>query len=101
MPFLNAQSIQFAEPLWLWLLIAPALLLIVWTRQFARRRKDARQLARMRQLPVRERFPFFGDSLYALCVIVATALIVVALARPGVVISLVRKGGVDLVVLLD
>ena len=33
--------------------------------------------------------------------ILATALVITALARPGVVASLVRTGGVDLVILLD
>ena len=98
---LNADTVTFAEAQWLWLLAVPALLLVAWARQFATRRRDARKLVRARQVPVRERFPFFGDSLFSLCLIVATALIVTALARPGVVVSLVRKGGVDLVVLLD
>lgn len=101
LPLVNAQTVQFAEPQWLWLLAVPAILLVVWARQFAARRRDAGRLARARQVPVRERFPFFGDSLFSLCLIVATGLIVLALARPGVVVSLVRTGGVDLVVLLD
>lgn len=94
-------SLQFAEPEWLWLLVVPGLLLALWLRHFTMRRKDARRLARTRQVPVRERFPFFGDSLFTLCLIVSTALLLVALARPGVVASLVRKGGVDMVILLD
>ena len=101
LPLLHPETIEFAEPLWLWLLLVPALLLVIWTRQLARRRRDVGRLARIRQVPVRERFGFFGDSLFSLCLIVATALIVVALARPGVVASLVRTGGVDIVVLLD
>src|SRR5688500_472792 len=95
------ESLKFAEPLWLWLLVVPGLLLAIWVRQFAVRRRDARRLARVRQTPARERFPFFGDSLFTLCLIVSTALMVIALARPGIVASLVRKGGVDMVVLLD
>lgn len=95
------ETLQFAEAQWLWLLIVPALLFVIWLRQFAIRRTDARRMARARQIPVRERFPIFGDSLFTLCLIISTALLIVALARPGVVASLVRKGGVDMVVLLD
>ncbi len=98
---LDLASIRFEEPQWLWLLIAPLLLLVVWVRQVARRQRDLRRFLRVRQVPVRQRFPLFGDSLFWLSLIIATTLLLTALARPGVVVSLVRKGGVDLVVLLD
>jgi hypothetical protein len=65
--FLNVQTLQFAEPLWLWLLIVPAVLLVVWIRQFARRRRDARVLTRSRLVPVRERFPFFRRTPRSRC----------------------------------
>jgi Ca-activated chloride channel family protein len=94
-------TIQFADPQWLWLLLAPAALLAVWVRQLVARRTDAMRLAAARRVPIRERLPFFGDTLFSLCLIAATALLVVAAARPGVVISAVRTGGVDLVILLD
>ncbi len=97
----NLETIQFAEPLWLWLLLAPGLLLILWLRRVQVRQRDARRLSRARQVPVLEHFPVLGPALFPLCLILATALIVVALARPGVVASLVRKGGIDLVILLD
>jgi Ca-activated chloride channel family protein len=98
---LHPETIQFAEPQFLWLLAVPGLLLVVWVRQLLRRRRDARRLTRLRQVPVRERFGLLGDSLFSLCLILATALVITALARPGVVASLVRTGGVDLVILLD
>lgn len=100
-PLTQPESIQFADPQWLWLLLVPALLLVIWVRQLGQRRRDARHLAEARRVPVRERLPFFGDTLFSLCFIGASALLIVALARPGVVLSMVRKGGVDLVVLLD
>ena len=65
------------------------------------RRRDVRQLAASRQVPVRERFPVFGDALFWLCAIIATALLFVALAQPRVVASTVHRAGVDIVVLLD
>lgn len=98
---LNLETIQFAEPLWLWLLLGPGLLLLLWLRRLLARHRDARGLSRARQVPVREHFPALGQALFPLCLILATALVIVALARPGVVASLVRKGGIDIVVLLD
>lgn len=98
---LNVETMQFAEPQWLWLLLVPALLLLIWLRRVRIRRRDAAALRRARQVPVQERFPVLGDALFSLCLILSTALVIVALARPGVVASLVRKGGIDLVILLD
>ena len=79
----------------------PGVLLALLVRQVIVRRRDARRLAATRQVPVRERFPVIGDALFWLSVIVATALLVVALAQPRVVVSAVRRAGVDMVVLLD
>jgi hypothetical protein len=98
---LDLQSLRFVEPQWLWLLLVPLLLLFGWIRQSVVRRRDVRRFVRTRQIPVRQRFPLFGDTLLWLCIIVATTLLILALARPGVVMSFVRNGGVDLVILLD
>lgn len=92
---------QFGEPILLWLLVVPAALLVLWVRECAARRADARRFGERRQVPVRERLPVFGEALSSLCVILAVAVLVFAVARPRVVTSLVRTGGVDLVVLLD
>jgi Ca-activated chloride channel family protein len=94
-------TLQFGEPQLLWLLVVPALLLVAWVRHIQVRRRDARRLARARQTPVRERFPLLGDGLFWLSGIVAIALMIVALAQPSVVLSLVRRSGIDLMVLLD
>ena len=92
---------QFGEPRFLWLLVVPALLLLLWVRQLMRHRRDARRFATSRHVPVRERFPLIGDALFWLSTIVATGLLVVALAQPRVVTSTVRTSGVDLVIVLD
>ena len=92
---------EFGEPRVLWLLAIPALLLLLWGRQVAVRRRDARTLAARRQLPVLQRFPVIGPALFPLAVILAIALLVVALARPRVVTAFVQTGGADIVVLLD
>jgi Ca-activated chloride channel family protein len=92
---------QFGEPRFLWLLVVPALLLLLWGRRLRLHRRDARRFATSRHVPVRERFPLFGDALFWLTTIVATGLLVVALAQPRVVASTVRTSGVDLVIVLD
>ena len=98
---IDLESIRFAEPQYLWLLIAPAVLIVVWVWQLARRRRDARRYRQHRRLPVRERFPIFGALVFWLCVIAASALAILALGRPTAAISIVRTAGVDLVVLQD
>ena len=84
---------QFGEPILLWLLVVPAALLVLWVRECAARRADARRFGERRQVPVRERLPVFGEALSSLCVILAVAVLVFAVARPRVVTSLVRTGG--------
>lgn len=100
-PFIDFSTFQFGEARFLWLLIVPALLLLLWIRQVARRRRDVRRLTATRLVPQPERFPLVGDALFWLGAIVATALLVVALAQPRVVSSTVRTSGADLVIVLD
>lgn len=85
----------------MWLLVAPAVVLALWFWQAAKRRGDAHRLAQHRTVPVRERFQFFGGLLFWLCLILATACTIVALARPHARVSLMRTAGIDLVILQD
>jgi Ca-activated chloride channel family protein len=101
LPSIDYEQVRFAQPDYLWFLIVPALLLVVWVRQFLRRRADNRTLARRRMLPVRERFAIVGDLPFWLAVILSSASLIVALARPHGPASIVRQGGVDLVILQD
>lgn len=94
-------SIQFIEPLYLWLLIAPGALFVMWGWQLARRRGDVSRCRQRRTIPVRERYAFAGGLSFWLCVILAVALVVVALARPQALVSTVQRAGVDFVVLQD
>jgi Ca-activated chloride channel family protein len=94
-------TVGFEQPVYLWLLVAPVLLLLLWLWQAVMRRRDARNLARRRTLPVRERFYLLGDLPFWLCLILATASLIAAVARPHARISLVRTAGIDLVVLQD
>jgi Ca-activated chloride channel family protein len=100
-PLIDIGTLQFGEPRFLWLLVVPALLLLLWVRRLMLHRRDARRLAASRQVPVQERFPLIGDALFWLSTIVATGLLVAALAQPRIVSSVVRSGGVDLVIVLD
>jgi Mg-chelatase subunit ChlD len=97
----DLDAVRFGESAWLWLLTAPGLLLALWLWQLARRLRDRRQLLRRRRVPVRERIPRFGDLLFWLCLLLALASTIVALARPMTIVSRVRTAGVDLVILQD
>lgn len=102
MPFsIDLRQITFAEPAFLWLLIVPVVLLLVWLWQFARRRGDIHRLSRQRTIPVAERFAFLGDLPFWLCLIASSALLIAALARPHGPATSVRQGGIDLVILQD
>jgi len=97
----DLSSVRFAAPEYLWLLVAPAALMFVWVWQFEARRRDAGRFRRHRRLPVRERFPLVGSLAFWLCLLLAIACTVVALARPTAAIGLVRTAGIDLVILQD
>src|SRR5437667_3577071 len=98
---IDLNTVRFAEPEFLWLLVVPAGLLLVWIWQFGARRRDARSFRQHRRLPVRERFPILGGLVFWLAVIFASAFAILALARPAATVSVIRTAGVDLVVLQD
>src|SRR3954454_6528048 len=87
---INFETLRFAEPQYLWLLVVPGALLVGWFWQLAARRRDARRYRQHRRLPVRERFPIFGSLVFWLCLILASAAVIIALARPTATASLVR-----------
>jgi len=94
-------TISFGEPQFLWLLVAPAVLLVLWVWRLARHAHDRRGFRHHRRLPVRERLTLFGGLLFWLCLTGALALTIVAVARPTAVVPLPRTAGADLVVLQD
>jgi Ca-activated chloride channel family protein len=97
-------GLRFAAPAYLPLLVLPALLLVAWIWQAWRRRGDVGQMRRHRHLPTRsatERLPVLGDLAFWLCLILALTLVIVAIARPVAVASMVRTSGIDLVILQD
>ena len=94
-------TINFAEPQFLWLLIAPAVLLVLWAWRLVRHAHDRRAFRRHRRLPVRERLTLFGGLLFWLCLTGALALTIAAMARPTAVVPLPRMAGADVIVLQD
>jgi Ca-activated chloride channel homolog len=101
---LDLAGLRFAAPAFLTLLAIPAVLLVLWTWQAWRRRGDVANMRRHRQLPNQqrtERLPLLGDLAYWLCLIVALSFVILAIARPVGVASMVRTSGIDLVVLQD
>jgi Ca-activated chloride channel family protein len=92
---------RFGAPGFLPLLVVPGALLLLWVWQVWRRRTDVRAFMRQRQVPVHERVPYFGELLFWLALVLASAAGILAIARPQAVTSLVRTAGVDLVVLQD
>lgn len=101
LPRVSLDSFRFAEPLYLWLLILPAVLFAVWIWRLVRRRSDLKRLRARRALPIRERLGAVGDLAFWAAVLVATALCILALARPQALVSTVRKASADVVVLQD
>ena len=111
---MNADSlgVQFLEPQWLLALGAPGVLLVLWIWQLWRRTATVRAFRRARRVatvfapgaaatgPV-ERVSRFGDLLFWLATVAALAATILALARPVIVTSMVRTGGVDIVILQD
>jgi hypothetical protein len=98
---IDLNTVRFGEPQFLWLLVGPAALLVIWVWQFGARRRDAQRFRQHRRLPVRERFPIFGSLVFWLCAIFASGFAIIALARPTATVSVVRTAGVDLVILQD
>ena len=86
-------AISFAEPQFLWLLIAPSVLLVLWVWRLVRHAHDRRGFRRHRRLPVRERLTLFGGLLFWLCLTGALALTIAAMARPTAVVPLPRAAG--------
>ena len=93
--------LRLLHPDYLWLLAIPAGLLAVWVVRLARRRRDTLRFREGRLVPVPERWAFAGGLAFWLCVLLASSLVIVSLARPQALVSVVEGAGVDFVVLAD
>jgi Ca-activated chloride channel homolog len=103
---IDLSALRFGAPAFLTLLAVPALLFVVWLWQAWRRRRDVVRMRAHRRLPTArpsatERLPVIGDLAFWWCLIAALACVILALARPVAVASMVRTGGIDLVILQD
>jgi Ca-activated chloride channel family protein len=94
-------SVVFVAPHFLWLLAAPAVLLVAWVWRFWRRLAELRRLRARRVLPIRERFAIGGDLWSWLFLTLALASLAVAAARPRGVTTQISRAGLDIVVLQD
>jgi Ca-activated chloride channel family protein len=100
-PDIDFGTIRFGEPVYLWALIVPTALSITCAWQVTRRWRDSRRFRERRQLPVGEQFGVFGGLLFWFFLILSSAMVIVALARPQAAASLVRTAGLDIVILQD
>ncbi len=94
-------GVSFGEPRVLWLLLVPGALIFVWLWQLARRRSALGGLRAARVVPVQEHFRRAGELPFWLCALVATALLVLAMARPHVPTAVPQRAGLDVIVLQD
>jgi len=101
LPAIDFESFRFASPVYLWLLLIPAVLLVVWGWRVVRRRANVRRLAAQRIVPVRQRFGPVGDLAFWACVLIAASLCIAAIARPQARLSSFRKASADIVILQD
>jgi Ca-activated chloride channel homolog len=97
----DPDTLVFSEPQYLWLLIAPAALLVMWMWRVAAHRAETRQFASERSMPVRERFTSTSGIGFWLCVVIACALCVIALAQPAARVTVSKRGGADIIILQD
>ena len=94
-------GVVFGAPQFLWLLAAPALLLLAWLWRFWRRLAELRHLRTRRSLPIRERYAVGGDLWSWLFLTLALASLAIAAARPRGVTTQISRAGLDIVVLQD
>ena len=94
-------ELVFVEPRMLWLLAVPAALIIVWVWQASLRVVQIRRMGRRRTVPVAERFRTIGDLPAWLAIVLASAALLMATARPSARTSIPRRAGLDVIVLQD
>ena len=96
-----APPLHFDQPLYLWLLLLPAGLGLLWIWQLVRRRRDVRWAVHERTSPVVGRYAFAGGLSFWLCLVLAVAALVLALSRPQVLASVTQNAGADFIILQD
>lgn len=97
----HLETLRFAAPVFLWLLLAPVALCVMLGWRVGRRQMDLRKCARALPAPSRIGHGLLGDLAPWLPVLLGAALCIVALAQPQALVAVVDKSGVDLVILQD
>ena len=77
---IDFSTLTWGEPLYLWLLLVPAVLLVLWIVQVARRRRDTREYQSTRVVPTREKYTWAGDLAFWLSLILASAFCIPGIA---------------------
>jgi Ca-activated chloride channel family protein len=98
---IDASTLGFAQPFFLWLLVLPAILTALWAWRVFRRRADIRRYRHEQVLPARERYSLLGELAFWLCPMVAASLCIAALARPQALVTAIVRTGADIVILQD
>ena len=91
----------FREPVYLWLLIVPMLLIVLWAWRVFQRRRDIRHLVTRRVIPGQQRYATLGELPFWLALVLGSALLIVAVARPSAPTKTLRRAGIDVVILQD
>lgn len=98
---LHPETLRFAAPAFLWLLIAPAVLSLMLVWRIVRRRLDLRRYARALSVPGRVQHGLLGDLAPWPAILLAATFCILALAQPQALVAVVDKSGVDVVILQD
>src|SRR5438093_8487229 len=101
LPRIDIGTLGFGQPLYLWLLVVPGVLLALGVWRVVRRRLDVRRSSAVRISPVAPGHPFFGDLGFWLSLVMATSLCILALARPQATTGVVKRAGADFIILQD
>lgn len=94
------ETFRFAQPLFLWFLIVPGVLALLWILRLVQRRQDVGRLRYSRIIPFPERFRFAGPLAFWGFLILAVASATLALARPQT-LTVSDADPVDLIILQD
>ena len=101
LPAIDFESFRFASPVYLWLLLIPAALMVVWAWRLVRRRANVRRLAAQRIVPVRQRFGPIGDLAFWACVLIASLRSALRRLRVRSAALVVPQASADIVILQD
>ena len=94
-------TLSFGQPLYLWLLVLPGVLVVLGAWRVVRRRRDVRRSTAVRLSPVAQGHPLIGDLGFWACIVLAASACIVALARPQATTAVVRRAGADFIILQD